>query len=149
MKRLVRKMEYHDWHLSGYSVTDFGQNIILHLAWNYPDSDYRENHIEFSDVAAYHFLHTDGTILTVLKEFHVSSFIDDHEDYFKTTAQQQGLRYWDGDFTKYKQHIVGQNYKSWGILSAIGFEGFIMAKSVQEIKKPNEGLDDDPKGVSA
>lgn len=105
-------MDYHDWHLSGYSVADFGQTIILHLIWQYPDSENRESDIEFTDVAAYHFIHTDGTIITDIEEFPVAPFIDEHEEFFKSTAKRQGLRHWGKSMDAYKRYIVEQKFKS-------------------------------------
>lgn len=45
-------MRYHDFHLRGYSVSDFGAHIELDLVYDYPDCEKVESRITFSGVAS-------------------------------------------------------------------------------------------------
>lgn len=132
-------MNFHDWHLFGYSVADMGQEITLHLLWDYPGSKKLLNDITFHAVGAYHFLHSDGAILTDIDETSVGSFVREHKDFFTTSAKTLGLRNWTGDIDSYVQQLENRSYKAWAISSAIGFEGFIVAQTVTESKKAEQG----------
>jgi len=57
-------MRYHDFHLKGYAATKFGTDILLELLYDYPGQPVGTSWIHFSDVEAYHFIHTGGAIIT-------------------------------------------------------------------------------------
>lgn len=127
-------MRYHDWHLSGYSVLDGGARIVLHLLWNYPPQEKLENHIQFAGVAAYRFNHTDGAIITDIEEAPVEEYFRFEKEFITWAAKQTGLRYWPGDIDAYRRRLDTEGFKYWSIGSAIGFEGFVVAKAALELK---------------
>jgi hypothetical protein len=61
-------MKYHDYHLQGYTVADFGGKVTLHLVLDYPGRSRDESYIEFSRVALYNFTHTTAAIVTDIVE---------------------------------------------------------------------------------
>jgi len=69
-------MRYHDFHLAGYEVRDYGSPIALHLVYDYPGQPKEESLIEFSEVGAYHFVHTGGAIITDLAELPISDLLE-------------------------------------------------------------------------
>jgi hypothetical protein len=126
-------MRYHDWHLSGYSVLERGTRIILHLVWDYPTEQRLENHIEFSDVAAYRFIHSDGAIITDIEEAPIAAYLKAEEAFILSAAKQNGLRYCERDLRGYEAYLEKEGFRYWSIGSAIGFEGFVVAKAVGEL----------------
>jgi hypothetical protein len=133
-------MQYHDWHLSGYSIRDYGMRIILHLSWDYKNHEKKENHIQFSDVAVYHFIQGMGSIITDIDEQPLASFIQKEESFIRGTAKQIGLSDFNNDLAAYLTLLEKEKFKYWTIDSAIGFEGFVVAKSIKEITEPNLSL---------
>lgn len=124
-------MRFHDWHLLGYSVFEGGRRIVLHLH-SPPSSDSAENDIEFTDVAAYHFVHGEGAIITDIDEAPIRAYIDEQRDFILATAHQHGLRYFDRDVSTYQDALGRSGHRYWRIDSAIGFGGFVVARSVAE-----------------
>jgi hypothetical protein len=61
-------MKYHDYHLQGYTVADFGGKVTLHLVLDSPGKSRDESYIEFSEVALYNFTHTTAAIVTDIVE---------------------------------------------------------------------------------
>jgi hypothetical protein len=61
-------MKYHEFHLRGYAVRDFGARIILDLVFDYPDRTKEESRIEFCDAACYYLDHACGAIITDIEE---------------------------------------------------------------------------------
>jgi hypothetical protein len=64
----VREMNFHDFHLKGYSVLDSGRRIVLDLMYDYPDTKKEKSRIEFQGVVCYHFNHTTDAIITDIEE---------------------------------------------------------------------------------
>lgn len=126
-------MRYHDWHLSGYSVFDGGTRIVLHLLWNYPPQERLENTIQFAGVAAYQFSHTDGAIVTDLEEEPIKEYFRKEKDFILRAMKETGLRYCSRDLEAYEARLETEGFKYWSIGSAIGFEGFVVAKAVAEL----------------
>jgi hypothetical protein len=62
-------VRFHDFHLAGYSVSDFGGTIILDLVNDYPDQPRETSRIKFADVAAYHFIHTGEALILDMQSF--------------------------------------------------------------------------------
>ena len=133
-------MKYHDWHLKGYSVRDNGTRVVLHLAWDYPNQEMKENHIVFSDVVAYHFIHGMGAIITEIDEEPLVAFAQNEESFIRTTNAQVGLREFNEDVGEYLGFLSREGYRYWTISSAIGFAGFVVAKSIEETTEPNQRL---------
>ena len=117
-------MKYHDYHLRGYSVSDFGKTITLDLVLDYPNHPKDESRIEFSDVAAYNFFHVGRAIITDITETPLSKISSQVETDLIESA-------FDGDFEMCKTKMGKEGYKLWTIWSAIGFAGSVIAKSVK------------------
>ena len=126
-------MRYHDWHLSGYSVLDGGTRIVLHLIWNYPPQEVLENHIQFAGVAAYYFNHTDGAIITDIEELPLREYLGLEEAFILRASKWTGLRYYSGDLERYRARLEAEGFKYWRLSSAIGFEGFVVARAAAEV----------------
>ena len=130
-------MRYHDFHLDGYEVRDHGSTIVLHLVYDYPGQPKEESLIEFSEVAAYHFVHTGGAIITDLMELPISDLLARVGDQLTAWWHQHGGYYlWDDDRETYRAKLKESGYRAWSIGSAIGFEGFVIAKVIAQ-KGPN------------
>jgi hypothetical protein len=133
-------MRYHDFHLSGYSVSAFGNRIVLYLIFDYPGRAKEESHIEFSDVACYHFSHTTAAIITDIREDSLAAVIQEQQSFLTQAATQDGLQFWNGPkdtIDTYRERLKAEGYKAYRIESAIGFSGFVIAKSVVG-KTPNQ-----------
>ena len=123
-------MQFHDYHLRGYTVSEFGTKITLHLVWNYPGQTRDDSFIEFGDVACYHFSHTDGTILTEIDEVPLDVLLKNEEKFLVNAAHQDGVRFWEENSSRYLDQLKRKGYRAWQLDSAIGFTGFVVAKSV-------------------
>lgn len=126
-------MRYHDLHLSGYTVSDFGSRIVLHLVSEYPGRPREESHIEFSDVACYHFVHTTSAVMTDLQELPVAQVVKQNEVFLSATAKDQGLKFWKADVNDYLHTLEKEGFRAWKLGSAIGFTGFIVAKQARQL----------------
>lgn len=124
-------MRYRDWRLTSYSVRDDGTRIVLHLLWNYPGQKKREHDVQFSGVGAYRFVHGGGSILTEVDEAPIRTFIDAEHSFIRHTASQVGLRHWSGDICAYRTYLEREGFRYWTIGSATGFQGFVVAQSVE------------------
>ena len=131
-------MRYHDFHLEGYAVTKFGGEIVLDLVWNYPDSPFERSRILFTDVATYHFIHTCGAIITEITETSLPDLLTKYGDQLANWERMYGVSHWKDDRTKYIETLQQKGYSAWVIHSAIGFHGFVIARSVGEDTRRNE-----------
>jgi hypothetical protein len=127
-------MRYHDFHLAGYSVRQFGREIVLHLLYKYPPEPLVESHLRFSDVEFYHFVHTGGAIITDLDETSLTYILDCFWD------RMDEWFHWHGgpsrstkDRAIYQQALEAESYKAWNIGSALGFAGVVIAKSIEDV----------------
>jgi hypothetical protein len=134
-------MRYHDYHLSGYSVTDFGDKITLHLVYDYPGQSKRESHIEFSGVACYRFVHTGGAIITDITEEPVAHLVKKEEEFLSSSAAKHGLSFWRSDAADYIRRLEAEGRKAWRIASAVGFSGFVIGSAIIQIEEPNQALE--------
>lgn len=128
-------MRCRDFHLRGYEVRQFGSEIVLHLVYDYPPDPSEESHIRFVDVELYHFVHTGGSIIFGIDEVPVSEILDEFWERILHWARQQGgVPHWDGDDrATYQQKLEAGGLRGWEISSSIGFSGFIIAKTVEDI----------------
>ncbi|MDX2109038.1 MAG: hypothetical protein SFY80_02230 [Verrucomicrobiota bacterium] len=131
-------MRYHDFKLRSYTVSDMGRKIELHLVYDYPGATEIDSHIEFTDVVCYHFVHTEGTILTDIDEEPLRDFVKNEEGFLASSATQNGLRLWRTDSTDYLHRLEDGGYHAWRLGSAIGFSGFVVARTVGEKEEPNQ-----------
>ena len=126
-------MRFHDFHLAGYSVSDSGRTIVLHLVYDYPDQPHETSHIKFTDVSAYHFVHTGGAVITDIEELPLSQLIAEIGSQLSQWWQLHGgYAHWSDDPAKYIETLQRSGHRAWTISSAVGFEGFVIAKSVQD-----------------
>jgi hypothetical protein len=127
-------VQFHDFHLTGYLVADSGATVTLHLSYDYSGKPKEESFIQFSEVAAYHFIHTGGAIIAEIYE-------EPMEDLFLRIGSNLavwwrchgGYVHWDDNLDTYRAKLKAAGYHAWAIDSAIGFEGFIIAKAIAPI----------------
>lgn len=128
-------MRYHDFHLAGYTVSDFGSTIALHLVYDSPGQDEEESIIQFTNVAAYHFVHTGGAIITEITEQPIADlFRRIGKDLTEWRRLHGGYQLWDDDLDKHRDNLETAGYRAWSIDSAVGFEGFIIARAIAELR---------------
>jgi hypothetical protein len=125
-------MRFHDFHLAGYSVADFGATIILDLIHDRPDRGREVSRIKFSEVAAYHFVHTGSSIIVDITEVPVDELLrkvgDDLAEWWRLYG---GYIHWCDDRPAYVAGLEREGYRAWVIDSAVGFEGFVIARSIE------------------
>ncbi|WP_236233910.1 hypothetical protein [Pseudomonas tohonis] len=126
-------MRYHDYHLKAYSVEEYGQTVTLHLSWDYEGASIEDSFIRFSDVSLYHFVHTQGAIITHLDEVELTDLLEEFSDRLPEWDRWYGVRGWKGDAQRTAAHLQTEGYRAWSIVSAIGFYGFVIARSVGEV----------------
>lgn len=123
-------MRFHDYHLIGYEVRDRGETIVLDLLFDYPEREKLQSRITFQNVAIYNFTHTASAIILDIEELSVASLFKEVGGAIAGWAKSQGVRGWSSDIKHYEQNLCSNGYKAWRIESAIGFYGFVIAKSV-------------------
>ena len=125
-------VKYHDYQLKSYTVCDFGNTITLQLIFDYPGCSKDESEITFADVVVHNFIHTGGAIITDIFETKLSNISKGVENNLVEWAGKfGGLAFYDGNLEVCKAKLEENGYKVWTICSAIGFEGFIIAKSIR------------------
>jgi hypothetical protein len=133
-------MRYHDFHLEGYAVTKFGSEIVLELVSNDPGPPFERSRIRFTDVATYHFIHTGGAIITEIMEMPLPDLLMEYGDQLAEWHRMYGISHWKDNRADYIATLRKKDYSAWVIHSAIGFQGFVIARSVGEDMSKNEGL---------
>jgi len=78
-RRNARPMatRFHDHRLAGYVVGEFGKRITLNLEYHPPGVPRQVSAIEFSEVAAYQFIHTGSAILADIREVPLADLLRD------------------------------------------------------------------------
>jgi hypothetical protein len=107
--------------------------VTLRLVYDYPERPYDESHIEFSGVSLYNFTHTAGSIITDIEEVPLAELIEEIEPSLQIWGRQQGLDGSRDTAKNYRVALQDQGQRSWRIDSAIGFSGFIIARSVIQV----------------
>lgn len=125
-------MIYHDYHLAGYSVSDFGGTIVLDLIYDYPNEPKLESKIEFIEVALYHFVHTGGAIISNILPTPVGRLLSDHSAQISEWNRKHSVPGWTDNLNGYEDHLAGLGLSGWTIESSIGFQGFLFAKAVRQ-----------------
>jgi hypothetical protein len=126
-------LQYHDYHLQGYEVADFGRTVTLNLVYDYAGRPRRESTIQYSQVMLYHFEHPTSAIITHIEEIPLAEILEELRTQIIDWARMHGVTGWRTDFDQYSQWLVGENKKAWRIESAIGFYGIVIAGSVEQI----------------
>jgi hypothetical protein len=125
----------HDYHLRSYEVRRSGAEIVLHLFDDYPPRPIEESHIRFIDVELYHFIHTGGTIIFGIDEVPIGQILDEFWDRISAWSHQHGgVPHLERDTrATYQAKLEAESYKAWDISSSIGFAGFVIAKSIEDV----------------
>lgn len=126
-------MRFHDYHLRGYDVTDFGKRLRLNLVFDYPGKVKDESQIEFSNVALYNFVHTCGAIITDIEQATIADVLAEFSASLSAWSKQHGIQGWHGSQGAYQSYLESKAMKAWLIDSAIGFTGFVIARDVTQI----------------
>lgn len=126
-------MRFHDYHLNKYEVTDNGETITFSLVYDYPGTEKDQSCIKFSDVALYNFIHTSGAIITDIEELPIPDLILEVGGQLAEWNRMYGIRFWKDSAQNYSFKLQSEGYRAWCIESAIGFYGFVIAKSVSNI----------------
>jgi hypothetical protein len=126
-------MRFHDFHLTGYVVSDFGATIVLDLVHDTPDHPSETSCIKFIGVAAYHFVHTAGAIITDIAERPLAKLLQQiGEQLTEWRRLHGGFAHWGDDHAKYLAMLELHGYRAWTISSDAGFDGFVIAESIVE-----------------
>jgi len=126
-------MRFHDHHLAGYVVSEFGKSITLHLECEHPGLPREVSFVEFSDVAAYHFIHTGGAIIADIREVPLADLLRDvGESLSECWREHGGYLYWNDDREAYRASLESRGYRAWNLTSAVGFAGFVVARAIAQ-----------------
>nr|WP_136252929.1 hypothetical protein [Ningiella ruwaisensis] len=123
-------LRFHDYHLQKYEVTDHGKTVKLYLGFGYPGKETDLSEITFAEVAVYHFEHTAYSIITDIENVPIRSIVEEEKDNIQNWNRYYGVDIWKDDFEATVNYLESNNYSAWYIESAIGFGGFVVAKSV-------------------
>ena len=123
-------MKYHDYHLRGYSVGDYGKTIRLDLVWPGADQPERVSEIAFSGVAFYSFKHSAPAIITNIDQVPISEFMSDYGTEICQLAAAHGITGWRDTLGNFSAHLNASGVQAWYIDSAIGFSGVVLAQAV-------------------
>ena len=122
---------FHDHRLAGYVVGEFGKRITLNLEYHPPGVPRQVSAIEFSEVAAYQFIHTGSAILADIREVPLADLLRDiGGSLAECWRELGGYVHWNDDREAYRASLEGKGYRAWNLTSAVGFAGFIIAKRV-------------------
>jgi hypothetical protein len=131
--QLVEEFDYHDFHLRGYTVGDYGGSIVLDLISG--SEPVRTTHLEFGGVESYRFLHTGGAIITyILKVPFMDAIRETGYDFVRDFRQHGGLSVACDSNEEYGLHFDSEGLHTWLIHSAIGFIGMVVARSLESPK---------------
>ena len=137
-------MDFHDYHLSSYIVSNFGTRITLRLVYDYPPNPKQHSDIEFDGVVAYRFLHTGAAIITDIDEVTLANLVCEiGADLAEAWRLHGGYAYWNDDRDLYMRSLQDQGCHAWKISSAIGFAGYVIAKSISQLAA-NQSTDPTP-----
>ncbi|MDB6061648.1 MAG: hypothetical protein JWM78_1751 [Verrucomicrobiaceae bacterium] len=92
------------------------------------ETDY--SRIIFSDAAAYNFAHTSNAIITDIYEVTIHEFLAEFANSLQEWSGLYGLKHWETNVKDYGAKLKVNSYRAWQIESAIGFHGFVVAKTV-------------------
>jgi hypothetical protein len=125
--RLVEEFDYHDFHLRGFAVRDFGRSVVLDL--NSRGEPERATLLEFSGVESYRFLHTDRAIISYILEVPFLEAVREIGANFPEEMRKHGgLSVAFGSNEEYGQYFENKGLRTWLIHSAIGFTGMVVAQ---------------------
>ncbi len=123
-------MHFHDYHLSKYEVSDYGETVTFHLVFDYPGLARDVSCISFTGVTLYHFIHVSATIILDIEEISVSNLLKEWGNEITEWNRMYGVGLWKDNLQNYSLKLQSEDYKAWRIVSSIGFYGFVIAKEV-------------------
>lgn len=128
-------MNYHDYHLRSYTVSDFGRTLTLDLVYDDCDKPQLESRIEFSGVVVHQFTHDLPAIIIEIDPVSLSWLLLEKDapmsQWMSTCCYVNPYR---GDTPEgYVQYLKDSGYQAWEIGSAIGFHGFVIGKNVRQL----------------
>ena len=122
-------MKYHDYHIDKYEISDRGETVTFHLVYGYAGEETDSSRITFSEVSQYNFIHTDNAIITDIYEINLPDLINEISTEIIEWNRMYRVKMWEDDPKTYGNKLKSLGYKAWRIESAIGFYGFVIAKS--------------------
>jgi len=123
----------HDHHLRAYQVLEFGATVILDLIYDYPGQPKLESSVRFNGVELYHFVHATGSILYGIEDVSIDDILAERGGFIEATAHTHGVRGWRDGMENYRSYLKGAGARAWEITSSIGFDGFVIAQSVEQL----------------
>ncbi|MBC7979132.1 MAG: hypothetical protein H7Y36_01045 [Armatimonadetes bacterium] len=127
--RLIEEFDYHDFHLRGFTVQDYGQSIILDLTSGFEPK--RVTILEFSGVVSYRFLHTGGAIITYILEVPFMDAVrETGADFPQEFREHGGLSVDFKSNEEYGTYFENEGFHTWLIHSAIGFIGMVVGRGL-------------------
>jgi hypothetical protein len=136
--QLVEELDYHDFHLRGYTVRDYGGSIILDLVCGAEPE--RSTLLEFGGVESYRFLHTGGAIITyILKVPFMDAIRETGADFVRDFHRHGGLSVACASNEEFGLHFDREGLHTWLIHSAIGFIGMVVARSLGSAEAKHAG----------
>ncbi len=120
----------HDNFVLGYEVDAERRSIIVHTEHRYGEEPFERTDVHFDDVLGYLFLDSLGGILFDIVEASIDSIVEAHAANF-----EWGTRYgwpWipSGDMDP-ATFVASHDATTFRVESSIGFEGFVVAKSMR------------------
>lgn len=123
-------MRFHDYHLSKYEVSDYGETVTFHLIFDYSWQEKDESRISFTGVALYHFIHVSTAIILDIEEISIADLLKEWGGEIAEWNRLYGVGLWKDSLQNYNLKLQSEGYKAWRIESSIGFYGFVIAKAV-------------------
>lgn len=123
-------MRFHDYHLQKYEVSDYGKTIKLFLSFGYPGEETDFSQIIFENVALYNFVHSAYSIITDIEKVRVATLFREQQSFIETSERLYSLECWKGAIDSTADFLELEGFNAWHVQSAIGFYGFVVAKSV-------------------
>jgi hypothetical protein len=118
-------VRFHDFHLVGYTVSDYGGTIVLELVYDYPQKPRETSRIKFSDVAAYHFVHAGGAIILDIVEVPLGELLQQIANQLTQWWRLHGgYAHWSDDREKYLVTLEEHGYHGWNHPFRCWFRGF-------------------------
>lgn len=102
----------------------------MRFSWPY-DQTKESKEIVFEGVAGYQFRDAVGSVIFEIQERDLEGFLKEHEYEFLDGYRRIGFpQFWRGDIPATMAELKGM--KIWEISSSVGFEGYVVARSVSE-----------------
>ena len=130
-KETVKAMlKFHDYHLQKYEVSDHGKTINLFLGYCYPGKETDFSQITFENVVLYNFVQSAHSIITDIEKVTVTSLFSEEKENIETWNRLYSVDCWQNSIESTALFLESNGYSGWHIESAVGFYGFVVAKSV-------------------